>query len=128
MSAPRLRQHLALLRRVRARRRVAVVAPRRFRRDETGDDVLLDVLAVALPRIAPPAAAGGAEGEPVAGLERDGGRVEELRRAAVTPRQAGFVDRPRLAAAQPPGRLLGAAATDRGDALLPFSAHLCDAR
>src|SRR5262249_61047065 len=96
MSAPRLRQHLALLRRVRTRRRVAVVAPRRFRRNVTGDDVLLDVFALALPRVAPPATAGGAAAEPVARLERDAGRLQELRRAAVASRQDGLVDRARL--------------------------------
>src|SRR5215471_11559242 len=119
--------NIRLFRRARAPRHVAVVAPRRFRRDVTGDDVLLDVLAVALPRIAPPAAAGGAEGEPVAGLERDAGRLQELRRAAVAPRQDGFVDRARLAATQPPRRILGAIAIHVRNALLQCAVGEIDA-
>ena len=85
------------------------------------------MLAVALPRITPSAATGGAEGEPVAGLERDAGRLQQLRRAAVAPRQDGFVDRARLAATQAPGRILGAVAIHVRNALLQCAVGEIDA-
>src|SRR5262249_29004189 len=97
---------------------VAVIEPRRFRRDQSGGEVALDRRALAPARIAPSAAAGGAEGEPVAWPERDAGRLEKRRGAAVAPRQPRLVARARPAAVQPPGRILGALAVHVGNRLL----------
>src|SRR5262249_60032099 len=74
--------------------------------------------ALAHARIAPAAAAGGAEGELVARLERNSRRLLQALRAAVVAREHSLVDRAGLAAGKAPGRILGALVVDVGDALL----------
>ena len=57
----------------------AIVAPRRFGRDIAGAHIVGDGLVVArVARIAPAAAAGGEEGQPVARLHAHAGRLLEL--------------------------------------------------
>src|SRR5207244_2855394 len=80
--------------------RETVVAPRRFRRDVARGDVVHDRTPVARARIAPAAAARGAEGEAVARLQRHAGRLQELLLAAVAAREDRLVDGGRLAAVQ----------------------------
>src|SRR5271166_11103 len=77
---------------------VAVITHCRLARDVTGRDVALDLLAWALAGIAPPASAGGAEGEPVAGHKRNPGRLAQAFAAAVSMRDHGFIDGAGLAA------------------------------
>src|SRR5215467_8910202 len=64
--------------------------------------------AVAEGRIAPAAAAGGAEDQAVARLHRHAGRLEELLFSAVAAHQNSFVDGAGPAAVEPPRRILGA--------------------
>src|SRR5262245_47741468 len=99
-------------------RRIAVVPPRRLRRDIAAADVGFERAPVAPARVAPAAAAGGAEGEPVARLELHPGRLAQPLLAAVAPDQHCLVDRAGLAAAEPPGRVLRALVVDVGDAPL----------
>src|SRR5215470_16164688 len=71
---------------------VTIVATRRLWRDVARGHVPCDGGAIALLRITPAAAAGGAEGEPVAGREHDSGRLQQPLRAAVAPREDRLVD------------------------------------
>src|SRR6266436_4474645 len=59
-------------------RLVPVLAPRRRRRHISLRNIIGDLAAVAQARVAPSAAAGGAENQPVARLHRHARRLEEL--------------------------------------------------
>src|SRR4029450_363477 len=94
------------------------VAPRRFRRDVAAADVRCERAPVAPARIAPAAASGGTEGEPVARRELNPSRLAQPLLAAVVADQHRLVDGAGLAAGKAPGGILRAPVVDVGDALL----------
>src|SRR5215472_8461458 len=96
---------------------ISILASRRLPRHISFRDILRDLAAVAQARVAPAAAAGGAKDQAVAGLHRHACRLEELLLGAVAAHQNGFVDGTRLAAVEPPGRILGALAVHVGESL-----------
>src|SRR5258707_4106513 len=91
---------------------IRIITPRRLRRHVPLRNIVRDRAAVAQARVAPAAAAGGAEDEAVAWLHRHACRLEELLFGAVAAHQNGFVDGARLAAVEPPPRILCALAVD----------------
>src|SRR5882672_347234 len=93
----------------------AIVAPCGRRRYVALGDIVGDLAPAAQARIAPAAAAGGAEDQAVARLHRYARRLEEPLFAAVAPHQHGFVDGTGAAAVEPPGRVLGAFAIHVGE-------------
>src|SRR5689334_11042284 len=87
---------------------VPIFALRRLCRHISLRDVIRDLAPFAHVRIAPAAAACRAEDQTVARLHWHVGRLEEPPFTAVAPRQNRFVDGPRLAAVESPGRVLDA--------------------
>src|SRR5579871_3073135 len=86
---------------------VPIIPPRSFLRHVSLHDIVRDRVTVAQTRLAPSAAAGGAEDQAIARLHRHIRRLEEILFGAVAPNQHGFVDGTRPAAVEPPGRVLG---------------------
>src|SRR5258708_6779048 len=111
-SSASIKSSLRLFGRAARRRCVAVLALRRRRRDIALGDVLGDGLALARACVAPAAAAGGEEGQPVAGFERHAGRLQKFLLAAVAAGETGLVPRGGLPARQPPGGAFDAFAVD----------------
>src|SRR5260221_13593766 len=83
-----------------------IITPRRLRRHVPLRNIVCDRAAVAQARVAPAAAAGGAEDEAVARLHRHARRLEELLFDPVAGHQNGVVDGAWLAAVEAPGRIL----------------------
>src|SRR5262245_54293118 len=106
---------------------IAVIAARSLGRNIAGGDVALDLLAAALERIAPATAACRAEGEPVAGLELQAGRLAQPLLGAVAPDEDGLVDGAGFAAGKSPGRILGALVVHVGHAFLQRTIGQIDA-
>src|ERR1700676_3926994 len=89
---------------------VTIVAPRRIGRHVSLRHIVGDLAPVAQARIAPTAAAGGAEDQAVARLHRHARRLEKPLLGAVAPHQDRLVDGAGPAAIEPPRRVLGALA------------------
>src|SRR5258708_15538353 len=126
-SSASIKSSLRLFGRAARRRCVAVLALRRRRRDIALGDVLGDGLALARACVAPAAAAGGEEGQPVAGFERHAGRLQKFLLAAVAARENRLVHRRRLPALQAPRRVLDAFAVDVRRRLLQGTVDELDA-
>src|SRR5258707_1475734 len=87
-----------------------IITPRRLRRHVPLGNIVCDRAAVAQARVAPAAAAGGAEDEAVARLHPHARRLEELLFDAVAAHPKGFVDGASLSAVEAPRAILGAVA------------------
>src|SRR5438876_11360170 len=95
----------------------AVVARCRRARHVARSNVRVDLRARPPARVAPPAAAGGAEGETVAGRKRNAGCLAQVLAAAVRARHHGFIDGSGRPTMQAPRRILGALAIHIGNAV-----------